>query len=181
MTTAATRIDSLTGDYVLDTEHTRIGFVAKHTVGPKVRGRFDAYEGSAHLDGDDPSKSTAQLTIQASSIQTGNRRRDPFLRGKFLTADDHPIITFTSTRVEQVDHTRVKVIGDLTVRGVTKPVTVDFELTGTDNDSSGNVRARFKGSATINRKDWGVRWAAAAGMVSKKVTLELDGAAIRQF
>ena len=180
MTVTATQLDHLTGDYVLDPTHSRIGFVAKHTIGPKVRGQFDAFEGIAHLDGDDASASSAQLSIRAESIQTGNQRRDPFLRSKFLRMADHSAITFTSTAVEQVGQTNVKLTGDLTIRGVTKPITVDFELTDVQDDPSGNVLASFKGSARINRKDWRVRWAAAAGMVSKTVTLDLDIAAVRQ-
>jgi polyisoprenoid-binding protein YceI len=180
MTTMAMRSE-LTGDYVLDTARTRIGFVARHAMGTKVRGQFDEFEGSAHLDGDDPSKSSAELTIQAKSIQTRNQQRDEQLRSKFLDMDNHPTITFTSTKVEQVDETNFKVTGGLTIRGATKPVTVDFELTGTENDPWGNFRVGFEGSVTVNRKDWGVNWNAATGvLVSAKVTLEFDVAAIRQ-
>jgi polyisoprenoid-binding protein YceI len=178
--TTTTRLSELTGDYVLDTAHTRIGFVARHTMATKVPGRFGEFEGSAHLDGDDPPKSSAQLTIQAKSIQTRNRQRDEALRSKFLDTDNHPAITFTSTKLEQADDTNFKVTGDLTVRGVTKPVTVDFELTGAKTDPSGNLQVCFKGSVTISRKEWGVNWNAALGLVSKKVTLEFDVAAIRQ-
>lgn len=178
--TTTTKPSELTGDYVLDTAHTRIGFVARHAMATKVRGQFDEFEGSAHLDGDDPSKSSAELTIQANSLQTRNQQRDEHLRSKFLDMDNHPTITFTSTGVEQVDETKFKVTGDLTIRGVTKPVTVDFELTGAENPS-GTFRVGFEGSVTINRKDWGVNWNAATGvLVSEKVTLEFDVAAIRQ-
>ncbi|MGP3964792.1 YceI family protein [Nonomuraea sp. 3N208] len=179
--TTTTELSELTGDYVLDTAHTRIGFVARHTMATKVRGQFEEFEGSAHLDGDDPSKSSTQLKIQAKSLQTRNQRRDEQLRGNFLDMDDHPAITFTSTTVKQVDETTFKVTGDLTIRGVIKPLTVDFELTGAENDPRGNVRVGFKGSVTINRNDWGVNWnAATTVMVSPKVTLEFDVAAIRQ-
>ncbi|RVX40876.1 polyisoprenoid-binding protein YceI [Nonomuraea polychroma] len=179
--TTPTRLSELTGDYVLDTAHTRIGFVARHTMATRVRGQFDHFKGSAHLDGDDPSKSGARLTIQAKSLQTRNERRDEQLRDTFLGMDDHPAITFTSTKVKQVDETTFEVTGDLTIRGVTKPVTVDFELTGAEHGPEGDVRVGFKGSATINRNDWGVNWnAATAVLVSPKVVLEFDVAAIRQ-
>jgi polyisoprenoid-binding protein YceI len=178
--TTRTRLSDLTGDYVLDTARTRIGFVARHTMATKVRGQFDEFGGSAHLDGDDQSKSSAQLTIQSKTIQTRNQRRDEPLRSKFLDTDNHPTITFTSIGVEQVDETNFKVAGNLTIRGVTKPVTVNFKLTGAENDRWGNFEARFEGSATINRKDWGVNWNAAIGLVSKTVILEFDVAAIRQ-
>lgn len=184
MTTTA-KLSELTGDYVLDTAHTRIGFQARHAMVTKVRGQFDEFEGSAHLDGDDPTKSTAQLTIQANSIQTRNQQRDDHLRSNdFLDMENHPTITFTSTGVEQVSDTDFKVKGDLTIRGVTKPVTVDFELTGTENDPWGNFRVGFEGKVVINRKDWGVSWNTALEsggvLVSEKVTLEFDVAAIRQ-
>ncbi|MER6947508.1 YceI family protein [Nonomuraea sp. NPDC000554] len=179
--TTTTTLSELTGDYVLDTAHTRIGFVARHTMATRVRGQFDAFEGSAHLDGDDPSKSSVQLTIQAKSIQTRHQQRDDQLRSTFLEVDDHPAITFTSTKVEQVDATTFKAAGDLTIRGVTKPVAVDFELTGAEDDPRGDFRVGFEGSITINRKDWGVNWnAATTVLVSPKVTLEFDVAAIRQ-
>jgi polyisoprenoid-binding protein YceI len=177
--TTTTRLGGLTGDYVLDTARTRIGFTARAAIVTKVRGQFDEFEGGAHLDGDTPSKSTARLTIRTSSVQTRNQKRDDHLRGNdFLDMDNHPTITFTSTRVEQVDETRFKVTGDLAVRGVTKPVTVDFELTGTESDPQGAVRVGFAGKATINRKEWGV--IRGGGLVSEKVMLEFDVAAIRR-
>ncbi|GAA0419920.1 polyisoprenoid-binding protein [Acrocarpospora corrugata] len=176
MTTS--KLSELTGDYVLDTARTRIGFVGRHAMATRVRGRFDEFEGGAHLDGDNPSKSSAELTIQAKSIQTRHLWRDEHLRGKFLDVDSHPTITFASTSVEQVGETSFKVTGDLTIRGVTKPVTVDFALTGDQNDPS---RVGLKGSVTINRMDWAVNWNAATGiLLSEKVTLEFDATALRQ-
>jgi polyisoprenoid-binding protein YceI len=182
--TTTTKLTELTGAYVLDTAHTRIGFVARQAMVTKVRGQFDEFEGGTHLDGDDPSKSSAQLTIKAKSIQTRNDLRDEHLRSHFLDIANHPTITFTLTGVEQVKETSFKVTGDLTIRGVAKPVTVDFELTGAENDPSGNLRVGFEGKATINRKDWGASWNAVVEgggiLVSEKVTLEFDIAAIRQ-
>jgi len=146
----------------------------------KVPGQFGEFEGSAHLDGGDPSKSSAQLTIAARSIQTRNRQRDEVLRSKYLDTGHHPAITFTSTKVEQAGDTTFAVTGDLTIRGVTRPVTVDVELTGARTDPRGTFRVGFQGSAAVNRKDWGVHWNAATGVVGKKVTLEFDVAAIRR-
>ncbi|MEV5752667.1 YceI family protein [Actinoallomurus sp. NPDC052308] len=173
-------LGELSGDYALDTAHTRIGFVARHTIGPKVRGRFEEFEGGGRLDGDDPSKSRVELTIQAGSIQTDNAKRDDLLRGRFLNLNDHPTITFTSTGARQVGETAFELTGDLTIRGVTKPVTVALEQTGTEHDPQGEVRIRFKGSTVINRADWGVNWTAATGLVGKKVTLEFDVTAVRR-
>jgi polyisoprenoid-binding protein YceI len=176
-----TTLSELTGDYVLDTAHARIGFVARHTMATRVRGKFDRFEGSARLDGDDPSTSSARLTIQATSIDTGNKQRDDLLRRKFLGVADHPTIAFTSTQVEQVGDASFTVTGDLAVRGVTRPVAVTFELAGVQNDPGGEVRVGFTGSATINRKDWGVNWNAATAIgISEKVILQLDVSAVRQ-
>jgi polyisoprenoid-binding protein YceI len=108
------------------------------------------------------------LPIQASSIQTGNPRRNAPLRAKFLNIDNHPTITFTSTDVQQVGRTTFKVTGDLAIRGVTAPVAVDFELTEVENDRLGNVEIRFVGRATVNRKDWGVHWNAAMGWSARR-------------
>ncbi len=167
------KLTELTGDYVLDAAHTRIGFVARHTMATKVPGHFEAFEARAHLDGDDPSKSTAELTVQAASIQTHNRRRDQALRDKFLDAANHPTITFTSTRVDQVDETTFTLTGNLTIRGTTKPITIELTLTAADD------RLTFIGTVPINRRDWDANWSAAGFLVSNQVRLELEVTAIR--
>ncbi|MGW1958052.1 YceI family protein [Streptomyces sp. NPDC001920] len=177
--TTTTQLSALTGGYVLDTTRSRIGFTARAMMISKVPGQFDVFEGRAHLDGATPSKSTVQLTIRAASVQTRNTKRDDHLRGTdFLDAVGHPTITFVSTRVEQVDETEFKVTGDLAVRGITKPVTVDFRLTDTASGAAGTGRVRLTGSATINRKDWGVD--GGTGMVGAKVALSFDVIAVRQ-
>lgn len=183
--TTTTELSTLTGEYVLDPVHTRIGFSARHLMVSNVRGQFEEYSGSAYLDGDDPSKSRVQLTIEAKSIQTHNQVRDEHLRSNdFLDLANHPTITFSSTRAEQVGPTTFKLTGDLTIRGVTKPVTVDFELGGADVDPWGNFRIGFEGRATINRKDWGINYSAVLEsgslLVGDKVALEFDISAVRQ-
>jgi len=182
--TTTTTLGELTGDYILDPAGTRIGFAARPAIFPAVRGQFTEFAGRAHLDGDDPSKSSARLTIQAASIQTSSSRRDDHLRRAFLDTSDHPAITFTSTGVEQLSETTFRLTGDLTIRGATKPVTVDFELTGAGYDQQGVFRAGFQGTMTINRRDWGVSWNAVleggGALVSNKVTLELAPVTVRQ-
>ncbi|MGW7082408.1 YceI family protein [Streptomyces sp. NPDC054871] len=174
-------LGELTGAYIIDTTHTRIGFVARHAMSTRVRGEFEEYEGSAYLSGDQPSKSRAHLAIKAKSLLTHHKQRDEQLRSTFLDTDNHPAITFGSTEVEQVDGTNFKVTGDLTIRGVTKPVTIDVELTAAELDPRGDLRVSFLGSVTINRKDWGVNWNAATSvLVSPKVTLEFDVIAVRK-
>ncbi|MBV9059774.1 MAG: YceI family protein [Pseudonocardiales bacterium] len=174
----------LTGDYVLDASHSRIGFVARHAMVTKVRGSFDELAGTAHIDFENPANSHAELTIQVASVNTGNGQRDEHLRNNdFFDAANFPQITFKSTAAEAVDHNTYRLTGDLTIKGITKPVTVDFEYTGTATDPFGNIRIGFEGTTTINRRDWGVAWNAAleAGgvLVSDKVTLEFDISAIK--
>jgi polyisoprenoid-binding protein YceI len=179
-TTAATA----TGTYTIDPAHSRIGFVARHAMVTKVRGSFNEFEGSGYFDAENPTNSHAELTIQAASIDTRNADRDGHLRSNdFFDMETYPQITFSSTGVEHVDSDHFRVTGDLTIKGVTKPVTVDFEYTGYAVDPFGNHRVGFEGSTTVNRKDWGVNWNAAleAGgvLVSEKVTLEFEVSAIR--
>jgi len=178
--TSTTRLSDLTGDYVLDTARSRIGFIARHTIGTTVDGQAANFAGSARLDGDNPSRSSAALTVEVGSIQTGNPRRDAPLRGKFLDAGNHPSITFTSTAVEQIDETTFRVAGGLNLRGVTRPVNLNVRLTGVETDQVGELRVRFAGGATINRKDWGVHWNAAIGVVSKTVALYFDVVVFRR-
>jgi len=150
----------------------------------KVRGAFNQWEGSAHIDGATPTNSWARVTIQARSIDTRNSQRDEHLRSNdFLDMSTHPEITFASTSVEQLDDNTFRMIGDLTVRGVTRPVSIDFEYVGTAVDPYGNRRVGLEGSTVINRKDFGVTWNAALEgggvLVSEKITLEIEVSAIR--
>ncbi len=181
---STTTTPTLTGTYAIDPTHSRIGFVARHAMVTKVRGSFNEFEGSGYYDAEDPTKSNLTLTIQAASIDTRNADRDGHLRGNdFFDMETYPEISFASTSVEQRDSERYRVTGDLTIKGVTKPVTVDFELTGSAVDPFDNFRIGLEGTTTVNRKDWGVSWNAAleAGgvLVSEKVTLELEVSAIR--
>ncbi len=181
-TTTATT--PLTGNYTLDPTHSRIGFSARHAMVTKVRGSFNEFEGSGYFDVENPANSKLRLTIQAASIDTRNADRDGHLKSNdFFDMETYPEITFASTAVEQVDPESYRVTGDLTIKGVTKPVTVDFEYSGSAVDPYGNTRIGLEGKTTVNRKDWGVNWNAAleAGgvLVSEKVTLEFEVSAIR--
>jgi len=183
-TTSPAALADLSGTYVLDPSHTRIGFVARHAMVTKVRGQFNEFEGSAVVDAEDFTKSTAQLTIQAASIDTRNEQRDGHLRSNdFLALEEYPQITFVSTSVRQTGDSSLELTGDLAIRGVTNSVTVPFEFEGAATDPFGNLRVGFEGSLVINRKDYGVNWNAAleAGgvLVSEKVTLEFEVSAIK--
>lgn len=181
---STTAIDDLTGDYQLDPAHTRLGFVARHAMVTKVRGVFQEYEATVHLDAADPSQSSARLVIKVDSINTGQEQRDTHLRSPdFFDVTNFPEMTFESTTVEKVDDTEYRIAGDLTVKDVTKPLTIAFEYIGSAKDPFGNLRAGFEGKATINRKDWDLTWNAALEtggfLVSDKVVLEFDVSALK--
>lgn len=181
-TTETTTI--LTGAYAIDPTHSRIGFVARHAMVTKVRGSFNQFEGEGYFDADDPANSRLQLTIDAASIDTRNADRDGHLRGNdFFDMEQYPTITFVSTSVEAVGDSTYRVSGDLTLKGVSKPISIDFEFAGAAVDPFGNQRIGLEGAVTVNRKDWGLTWNAplAAGgvLVSEKVTLEFEVSAIK--
>jgi len=185
MTTAsAPALTGLTGTYTLDPAHTRIGFVARHAMVTKVRGAFNEFTGTAALDGANPASSRVEVTIEAASIDTRNAQRDEHLRSNdFLAMQEYPKITFVSTDVRQASETTFAVTGDLTIKGVTRSITIPFEFEGAAKDPFGNQRVGFDGSVTINRKDYGVTWNAALEgggvLVSDKVTLEFEVSAIK--
>ena len=184
VTTAPASLADLAGTWTLDPAHTRIGFVARHAMVTKVRGAFNEFEGTAVVDTDDVSKSSAVVTIKAASIDTRNAQRDEHLRSNdFLSMDEHPEITFVSTAVEQTGEAEFALTGDLTIKGVTKPVTVPFTYEGAATDPFGNVRVGFEGAVTINRKDYGVTWNAALEtggvLVSEKIVLEFEVSAVK--
>ena len=178
-----TAVDDITGDYVLDVTHTRIGFSARHAMVTTVRGQFAEFEGTAHVDTANPSASSAKVDIRAASITTGQADRDAHLRSAdFFDVETFPELTFVATGVARVDAATWTVTGDLTIKGVTNPVSIDFESTGSARDPFGNLRIGFEGSTTINRRDWGLTWNAALEtggvLVSEKIKLEFDVSAI---
>jgi len=180
-----TDLADLTGDYVFDPAHSRIGFVARHAMVTKVRGAFHQFEGTARLDGTEPARSTAQVVIKTESIDTGVEQRDQHLRtNDFLDAPTYPDITFRSTSVEPLSDTEFRVTGDLTIKDTTRPVGIDVEYTGSAVDPFGNQRVGLEGSVTISRKDFGVTWNAplegGGVLVGDKIVLELDISAIKQ-
>jgi polyisoprenoid-binding protein YceI len=181
--TTPTTVAELTGTWTIDTTHSRVGFVARHAMVTKVRGAFNEFEGTATV-ADDLAASSASVTIQVGSIDTRNQQRDGHLKSNdFLAIDEFPTITFTSTGVAVTGPTSVELTGDLTVKGVTRSVTVPFEFEGAAVDPYGNLRGGFEGSVTINRKDYGVTWNAALEtggvLVSDKIVLEFEISAIK--
>jgi polyisoprenoid-binding protein YceI len=181
---ATTVIEDISGDYTLDVAHSRLGFSARHAMVTTVRGAFQSFEGSAHVDTADPADSLVSLTIKTDSIDTGVADRDAHLRsGDFFEVETFPEITFVSTDVSR-DGDDWTITGDLTIKGITKPVTVEFESTGSARDPFGNLRIGFEGQTTLSRKDWGLTWNAALEtggfLVSDKIKLDFDISAIQR-
>ena len=176
-------LEDIAGDYTLDPAHTRLGFSARHAMVATVRGQFTEFTGTAHVDTANAADSKVEVSIVAESISTGNEQRDGHLRsGDFFESAEHPNITFTSTDVTR-DGDDWTITGDLTIKGVTRPISVPFEFTGSAQDPFGNTRIGFEGAATLLRKDWGLSWNAALEtggvLVSDKIKLEFDISAIK--
>lgn len=166
------------GDWVLDRAHTNLMFISRYAMLTKVRGHFNSFEGTIHV-ADRPEDSWVELTIDASSITTDNDMRDNHLRsGDFLDLENHPTIKFRSSKVEVLGEDRLRVTGDLTVRGVTKEVVLDTEYAGMAKDGYGRTRVAFSARTEIERDQFGVSWnmALEAGgvLVGKRVQLELE-------
>jgi len=183
--TRSTVEEGLTGTYKLDPTHTRLGFVARHAMVTKVRGQFNQFSGVLNIDVEDPSKSTAEVSIDVASVTTGNEDRDNHLRtNDFFDVPNYPTWTFKSTSAEKVGEDTYRITGDLTIKDTTKPISIDFEHSGAAKDPWGNTRIGFEGRTTVNRKDWGIGWNVAleAGgvLVGEKVTLELDVSAVKE-
>ncbi|GGL96667.1 polyisoprenoid-binding protein [Streptomyces fumigatiscleroticus] len=175
---------ALTGDYTIDPAHTTLGFVARHAMVTNVKGKFLDFTGSLHLDGTDPSRSTASLDIRMDSIDTGSADRDGHLKSAdFFKTDEHPVMTFRSTGAEALGGDDYRITGDLTILGTTRPVTIDLEFNGAAKDPFGNERVGFEGKAEILRSEWGLTWNAALEtggvLVSDKIKLNFDISAIR--
>ena len=168
----------LTGTWAIDASHSLVGFSVKHLVVANVRGSFGAFTGSATIDAANPANSTATLEIDTTSIVTGDAGRDGHLQSAdFFDVENFPKITFTSTSAKQ-DGDKVILVGDLTIKDVTKSVEISWEFGGIAKDPWGNTKAGFEASATINRKDWGLGWNApletGGVLVGEKVKLILE-------
>lgn len=176
-------LTDISGDYTLDTAHSRLGFVARHAVVTKVRGQFTDWTATAHIDTANPAASSVTLTINPASVSTGSPDRDGHLTSPdFFDTAAYPEWTFVSTQVSR-DGNEWTVTGDLTIKDVTNPVTIEFEENGSAKDPFGNIRVGFEGDVTVNRKDWGLTWNAALEtggvLVSEKIKLEFDISAIK--
>ncbi|WP_328750777.1 YceI family protein [Streptomyces sp. NBC_00285] len=181
---ANTDLTALTGDYTIDASHSTIGFTVRHAMVTNVKGKFDEFSGSLHLDGTDPTASTATLDIKMDSIDTGSADRDGHLKSAdFFKIEEFPTMTFRSTKAESLGGEDYRITGDLTVLGTTKPLSIDLEFNGSAKDPFGNERVGFEGKAEILRSEWGLTWNAALEtggvLVSDKIKLHFDISAIK--
>lgn len=151
---------ALAADWELDKPHSYIGFKVSHMVVSKVKGQFNDFSGTiSNFDGENFQDASVMVTINAGSIDTQNDRRDNHLRSSdFLAVDSFPTITFESTNVTPAEDGKFKVTGNLTIRGVTKEVTLDAEFNGMVELGEGEAKTGFSATTTINRHDFGVDW-----------------------
>ena len=172
------------GRWVIDPVHSHVDFVVRHMMISKVRGRFREFSGVICID-EIPERSSVEATIVAASIDTGDEERDRHLRSaEFLDVEHHPEIRFRSLSLRPSDKDHWKLTGELTIRGVTRPVMLLVEYCGTAADPWGNTRAAFLASGEINREDFAITWnqALEAGgfLVGKGVKIEIDVEAVLQ-
>jgi polyisoprenoid-binding protein YceI len=163
----------------IDPGHSAVHFGVRHMMFTKVRGRFTRWSGELRLHPEHLASSSVEVTIEAASIDTADAQRDGHLRSPdFLDADRFPTITFRSTKVEDLGEGKLRVSGDLTIHGVTRPVVLDTEYAGRAQDPWGNDRAGFAARAAVDRTDFGLRWNQALEtggvLVGNKVEIELE-------
>ena len=171
------------GVWQIDPGHAEVGFIGRHFGLTKVRGRFTGVEGSIVI-ADDPERSSVEVTIDMSSVTSGDQSRDDHLRSNdFFDTEHHPTATYRSTAVT-VNGTSGTVDGELTIKGVTRPVRLQVDYLGHATDPWGNDRAVFSATSRINREDWGLTWnmvlEAGGLLVSKEIALEIEVELIRQ-
>lgn len=177
-------LNNYAGTFVIDPTHSEIGFTARHAMVTKVRGSFTEFSGTASSE-ENLNNAQINVEIDVNSVDTRNADRDGHLKtGDFFEVEKFPKITFTSTEVTAKDDETLVVTGDLTIKDVTKSVTIDFEFNGEAVDPFGNTRVGFEGQTTINRQDFGLNFNAALEtggvLVSEKIALNFDISAIKQ-
>ncbi len=167
-----------TSTWSIDSAHSETGFAVKHLVVSTVRGHFGKTTGTIKLDEQDITKSSVEATIDATTIDTRVPDRDTHLKSPdFFDVAKYPTITFTSTKVEKPEKGALKVTGNLTLHGTTKPVTLDVVYTDAIKGPKGDLRRGFSATTKINRKDFGLHWSKsveAGPVVGDQVTIQID-------
>ncbi|MCX4706403.1 YceI family protein [Streptomyces sp. NBC_01352] len=176
--------EALTGVYTIDPVHSMIGFSVRHAMISNVRGKFDSFEGLLKLDGSQPARSEAYVSVQTQSLDTGIRERDAHLRGPdFFDSSTFPLMTFRSTGIVPVGGDEFRLVGNLKIKDVELPIPIALSFGGAGLDADGQHRVGFEGTATLQRSDWGLTWNAALEtggvLISDKVTLILDISAVQ--
>lgn len=171
--------------WTIDAAHTRVGFAVRHMMISTVHGQFEQVSGTVNFDEAQPSRSTVDVQIEAASLNTRDEKRDGHLRSPdFFDVANHPYLTFKSTRVEVVDETHGRITGDLTIRGLTRPVVLETEYNGLVKSPWGTYSAGFTATAKVNRKDWNLNWNVAleAGgvLVGDIVTITIELEIVKQ-
>jgi polyisoprenoid-binding protein YceI len=171
--------------WVIDPAHSEIQFSAKHLMISTVRGRFNAFSGTIDADETNPTAATVEVQIDASSLVTGEERRDTHLRSAdFLDVEKFPFLTFKSTHVERIDETHGKLYGELTIRDITKPVVLSVEYAGQAKTPWGTTSAGFNAQTKINRKDWNLNWNVAletgGWLVGDTITINIELELVKQ-
>jgi polyisoprenoid-binding protein YceI len=169
----------------VDGAHSAVNLAVRHMVISKVRGHFTKWNAKLQLDTAEPTRSTVEVEIEAASIETGVADRDTHLRSPdFLDAAKYPTLRYRSRRVEAASKDRLRVIGDLTIRDVTREVVLDVEYGGQGKDPWGNTRVGFTATASLNRKDFGLTWnqvlETGGVLVADRVDIEIELQAIKQ-
>jgi polyisoprenoid-binding protein YceI len=186
--TATATIDApaaTTSTWAIDPSHSEVGFAVKHMMVSSTKGRFAEFDGTIALDEADVTRSRVDVEIAVASINTRDEKRDAHLRSAdFFDADTFPTISFRSTRVEPAGPDRLRVNGDLTIRGVTRPVVLDVEVNGRGSTPWGGEVIGYEASTRISRKDFGLTWNVALEtggvLVGDEVKISLDVEAGRQ-
>lgn len=174
-----------TTTWALDPAHSEIVFKVKHMMFTNVSGSFTQFEGSATTDGDDFNNASFDFSADVASVNTGNADRDGHLQSvDFFDAAQHPKLTFKSTAFTKKSEGEYTLTGDLSIHGVTKPVTLDVEFGGTAKDPWGNTKAGLSATGKINRKDFGLTWNSALEtggvLVGEEVKLAIELQFIKQ-
>ncbi|MCZ7667835.1 MAG: YceI family protein [Chloroflexi bacterium] len=172
-------------NWQIDYAHSEINFTVRHMMISKVRGSFDEWSGIINFDPENPTNTTVDVTVQLASVNTNEQQRDDHLRSPdFFDVATHPEMRFKSTKVEQNDVDEGLLYGELTIRGITKPVVLDVNYAGQAKSPWGTTSAGFSASATINRKDWDLTWNQALEtggvLVSDKISIGIELELIQQ-
>jgi polyisoprenoid-binding protein YceI len=171
------------GTWLIDAGHTEVGFTGRHFGLTKIRGRFTSVEGAVVI-GEDPARSHVTAAVDLRTVSSGSEARDEHLRSAdFFDVERHPTATFKSTGLTVAGPT-ARLLGELTLKGITRPLTLDVDYLGHAADPWGGERAVFSASGRINREDWGLTWNmlldAGGLLVSKEITLTIEAELVRQ-